>query len=149
MIYVDADACPVKDEVMRVANRYEMKVIFVSNSWMRLPVEWNAELVVVDDQFDAADNYIVEHILKDDIVVTSDIPLADRSIKAGARVVEPQGRILSAKNIGNILGTRDLLHSLRSSGEAITRSAPFGKQERSLFLQGLEQVIQEIKKQII
>jgi len=143
-IYVDSDACPIKDEVMRVARRHKLKVIFVANTWMRLSPEWDAQLVVVDDQFDAADNWIVEHVSKEDVVVTADIPLADRSIKAGARVIEPQGRILSADNIGSILATRNLMHELRSSGEVTGGPAPFQKEDRSNFLQELEKLIQQI-----
>lgn len=145
-IYVDSDACPVKPEVVRVAKRYEFQVTFVSNSWMRLPEEWGAKLVVVEGDFDAADDWIVEHIVKDDIVVTGDIPLAHRCIKAGARVIGPQGRIFTEENIGNLLATRDLLHVLRGAGEISGGPAPFQKEDRSRFLQALDQVIQEIKK---
>ncbi len=141
-IYVDSDACPIKDEVMRVARRHKLKVIFVANSWMRLPPEWDAELVVVDDQLDAADDWIVEHVSKEDVVVTADIPLADRSIKMGARVIEPQGRILSDDNIGSILATRNLMHQLRGTGEVTGGPAPFKKEDRSNFLQELEKLIQ-------
>ena len=144
-IYVDSDACPVKPEVVRVAKRYGLEVIFVSNSWMRLPEEWGAKLVVVEGQFDAADDWIVEHVVKNDVVVTGDIPLAHRSIKAGARVIGPQGRLFTEENIGNTLATRDLLHVLRGAGEITGGPAPFGKEDRSRFLQGLDQIIQDIK----
>ena len=142
-IYVDSDACPVKAEAARVAERHKLAVIFVSNSWMLLPKEWNAKLVVVDDQFDAADNWIVEHVVKNDVVVTADIPLADRAIKAGGRVIEPQGRILSKVNIGHILASRDLMHTLRGAGEISGGPAPFQQKDRSRFLQNLEQIIQD------
>ena len=142
-IYVDSDACPVKAEAARVAERHKLAVIFVSNSWMLIPKEWNAKLVVVDDQFDAADNWIVEHVVKDDVVVTADIPLADRAIKAGGRVIEPQGRILSKVNIGHILASRDLMHTLRGAGEISGGPAPFQQKDRSRFLQNLEQIIQD------
>jgi hypothetical protein len=145
-IYVDSDACPVKSEVVRVAERHRLAVIFVTNSWMRLPDEWDAKQVVVDDQFDAADNWIVERAGEDDIVVTADIPLAHRCIKAGARVLGPQGDMYSEENIGGILATRDLLHVLRGAGEAISGSAPFQKEDRSRFLQNLEQIIQSLKR---
>ena len=144
-IYVDSDACPVKPEVVRVAKRYGVAVTFVSNSWMRLPEEWGAKLVVVEGQFDAADDWIVEHVAQDDIVVTGDIPLAHRCIKAGARVISPQGRRFTDENIGNILATRDLLHVLRGAGEISGGPAPFRQEDRSLFLQGLDQIIQDIK----
>ena len=145
-IYVDSDACPVKPEVMRVAKRYGLSVTFVSNSWMHLPEEWNAKMMVVDGQFDAADNWIVEHVAQNDIVVTGDIPLAHRCIKAGARVIGPQGRLFDEENIGSILAARDLLHVLRGAGEITGGPAPFGKEDRSRFLQGLDQIIQDIKK---
>ena len=144
MIYVDADACPVKPEVVRVAKRHKFRVMFVTNAWMRLPDEWDAELVVVEGQFDAADDWIVERVVKDDIVVTADIPLVHRSIKAGARVIGPQGRIFTDENIGNISATRDLLHTLRGAGEITGGPAPFKKEDRSRFLQELEKIIQEI-----
>ena len=124
-IYVDSDACPVKPEVIRVAKRYGFEVTFVANSWMRLPEEWKAKLVVVDGQFDAADDWIVERVVKDDIVVTGDIPLAHRSIKAGARVIGPDGRVLSEENIGPILASRDLMHVLRGAGEITGGPASF------------------------
>ncbi len=145
-IYVDSDACPVKPEVIRVAKRYGLGVTFVSNSWMRLPEEWGAKMVVVEGQFDAADDWIVERVVKDDIVVTEDIPLAHRCIKAGARVIGPKGRLFTEENIGNILGTRDFLHVLRGAGEISGGPAPFQNEDRSRFLQGLDQIIQEIKK---
>ena len=144
-IYVDSDACPVKPEVVRVAKRYGLAVTFVSNSWMRLPEDWGAKLQVVDGQFDAADNWIVEQVVKNDIVVTADIPLAHRCIQAGARVIGPQGRLYTDENIGNILATRDLMHVLRGSGDNLGGPAPFQKEDRSRFLQGLDQVIQDIK----
>ena len=112
-IYVDSDACPVKPEVIRVAQRYKLEVLFVSNSWMRLPPEWGAKLQVVEGQFDAADDWIVEHVVAGDIVVTADIPLVHRCMKAGGRVIGPQGKIYDEENIGSILATRDLLHVLR------------------------------------
>ena len=145
-IYVDSDACPVKPEVIRVAKRYGLAVTFVSNSWMRLPEEWDAKLIVVEGQFDAADDWIVERVVKNDIVVTGDIPLAHRCIKAGARVIRPQGSLFTEENIGNILATRDLLHVLRGAGEVSGGPAPFQKEDRSHFLQGLDQIIQDIKK---
>lgn len=112
-IFVDADACPVKPEAVRVARRYGIELTFVSNSWMRLPEEWGAALKVVDGQFDAADDWIVGHVQKDDIIVTADIPLAHRCIKAGARVIGTHGQLFTDVNIGDILATRDLLHTLR------------------------------------
>jgi uncharacterized protein YaiI (UPF0178 family) len=145
-IFVDSDACPVKPEVIRVAQRYGIAVTFVSNSWMRLPEEWDARLVVVAGAFDAADDWIVEHAVKDDIVVTADIPLAHRCIKAGARVIGTHGRLYTDENIGSVLATRDLLHTLRGAGEVAGGPPPFRNEDRSKFLQGLDQIIQSIKK---
>ena len=145
-IYVDSDACSVKSEVVRVAKRYGFGVTFVSNSWMRLPEAWGAKMVVVDGQFDAADDWIVERAGNGDVVVTADIPLVHRCIKAGARVIGPQGRLYTGENIGSILATRDLLHVLRGAGEISGGPAPFQNADRSRFLQGLDQIIQDIKK---
>jgi len=147
IIYVDADACPVKAEVARVAKRHEFEVIYVSNAPMRLPDYSRVTPLVVGNGFDAADNWIVEQVVEDDIVVTGDIPLASRSIKKGARVIEHQGRIFSEDNIGNILATRNLLQGMRAAGEITGGPAPFAKKDRSNFLQALEQVIQAIKCQ--
>ena len=144
-IYVDSDACPVKSEVARVAKRYNLSVTFISNSWMRLPEEWKARLVVVEGSFDAADDWIVGQVAKNDIVVTADIPLAHRSIKAGARVIGHDGRLFNEENISNILATRDLMHVLRGAGEIGGGPAPLRQEDRSRFLQGLDQIIQDIK----
>ncbi|MBP9733808.1 MAG: YaiI/YqxD family protein [Candidatus Omnitrophica bacterium] len=144
-IYVDSDACPVKPEAARVAQRYGLKITFVSNSWMRLPEEWGARLMVVDGQFDAADNWIVEQVVEGDVVVTADIPLAHRCINAGARVIGTHGQIYTDENIGSILATRDLMHTLRGAGEITGGPAPFRGEDRSKFLQGLDRIIQSIK----
>jgi len=145
-IFVDSDACPVKPEAARVAKRYGFEVTFVSNSWMRLPEEWGAKMVVVEGSFDAADDWIVERVAPGDVVVTADIPLVHRCIKAGARVVGPQGKMYTEENIGDILATRDLMHVLRGAGEVSGGPAPFRKEDRSRFLEALDRVIQEIKR---
>jgi uncharacterized protein YaiI (UPF0178 family) len=147
-IYVDADACPFKQEVCKVAKRNRLNVTFVSNTLMRIPDQEGAKLVVVEGQFDAADNWIVEHISKDDIVVTTDIPLAYRCVKRGAQVLGPTGRILSDANIGQVLATRDLLTELREAGTIKGGPPPLQKRDRSRFLQSLEQIIQNIKRAI-
>ena len=147
-IYVDADACPVKQEVCRVAKRYRLNVTFVSNSLMRIPDQELAKLVVVEGQFDAADNWIVEHVSKDDIVVTTDTPLAYRCVKKGAQVLGPTGRVLSDANIGQVLATRDLLTELREAGTIMGGPPPFQKRDRSRFLQSLDQIVQNIKRAI-
>jgi len=115
---------------------------------MRIPDQEGAKLVVVEGQFDAADNWIVEHISKDDIVVTTDIPLAYRCVKTGAQVLGPTGRILSDANIGQVLATRDLLTELREAGTIKGGPPPLQKRDRSRFLQSLEQIIQNIKRAI-
>lgn len=143
-IFVDADGCPVKQEVYRVARRYGLKVILVSNSRMRTPLEDWVEAVVVEGQFNAADDWIVEHVSGDDIVVAGDIPLASRCLAKGARVLAPTGRIFSEEGIGDALATRELLSHLRDLGEITGGPAPFGKRDRSRFLQRLDETIQAI-----
>ena len=115
-IYVDADACPVKQEIYRVANRYGLNVILVSNSWMRVPESSRSKLVVVDKGSDMVDDWIVDQVDIDDIVITGDIPLAWRCLKKGALVLGNTGRPFTEDNIGNVLSTRDLLHDLREQG---------------------------------
>lgn len=147
-IHVDADACPVKQEVSKVAKRHALKALFVSNSWMRIPEEGENELVVVEGQFDfnAADNWIVEHVSPNDIVVTTDIPLANRCIQARARVLSPAGLRFTEDNIGQMVATRGLMSELRDEGSVTGGPPPFQPQDRSRFLQILEQVIQDIKR---
>lgn len=145
-IYVDADACPVKPEAAKVAKRYALELTYVTNAHMRIPEEGAGKLVVVEGQFDAADDWIVEHVEKDDIVVSGDIPLIHRSIQKGARVLNHSGRVFTAENIGEIISTRDLLTLLRGSGEVTGGPAPFQKEDRSRFLQTLDQIIQNIKR---
>ena len=145
-IYIDADACPVKQEVYRVAQRYELKVILVSNSWMRIPYEDWIELVVVEDLFDAADDWIVEHVQENDIVISGDVPLASRCIAKGARVLGPRGRPFSEDSIGESVGTRELMTHLRDIGNITGGPPPFEKSDRSRFLQRLDEVIQAVKR---
>jgi len=145
-IYVDADACPVKQEVYRVAKRYQLKVTLVANSWMRVPDERWLRLEVVGEGFDAADDWIVEHLQADDIVVTADIPLASRCIKEGASVIGTTGKPFTENNIGPTLATRDLLSELRGAGEITGGPPPLQKRDRSRFLQQLDEVIQSIRR---
>ena len=145
-ILVDADACPVKQEVYRVAKRYGLKVILVANSPMNIPQEDGISLVVVNGQLDAADDWIVEHAARNDIVITGDIPLAARSLKIGARVLEPKGKVFTETIIGNALATRDLMTHLRNIGIDTGGPAPFKKRDRSLFLQSLDKVIRAIRE---
>lgn len=146
-IFVDADACPVKQEVYRVADRYGLRVTLVSNSWMRVPADPRITLEVVADGFDAADDWIVEHAGADDIVITADIPLASRCLQAGARVLGPTGRPFTDSNIGSAVATRDLLSELRGAGELTGGPPPLKKRDRSLFLQQLDQMIQAIRRE--
>lgn len=146
-IYIDADACPVKEETYRVAARYQLDVIVVANSWMRVPAESWIRLEVVKDGLDAADDWIVEQLEADDIVITADIPLASRALKAGAQVVGSTGKRFTEENIGDVLATRDLLTDLRSGGIVTGGPPPMGKRERSKYLQTLDQVVQQIRRQ--
>jgi len=145
-IYIDADACPVKQEVYRVADRCRLKVTLVANSRMRTPDEQWINLVVVDHGFDAADDWIVDHVQALDIVITADVPLANRCIKAGARVVGPTGRPFTDDNIGSAVATRNLLEELRGAGEITGGPPPLQKRDRSRFLQKLDEVIQSIRR---
>ncbi|MGI9403538.1 MAG: YaiI/YqxD family protein [Hyphomicrobium sp.] len=145
-IYVDADACPVKDEVVRVAERYGLPVHMVSNAWMRLAGSPLINRVVVEDGPDAADDWIAEHISSGDIAVTADIPLAARCIEAGAKVIGPTGKPFTESSIGMALAMRDLMADLRETGHVQGSNAPFTRQDRSRFLQALEQAIQDIRR---
>lgn len=144
-ILVDADACPVKEEVYRVARRYGLKVTLVANSQMRMPEEDWLELVVVSNEFDAADDWIAAHVGKDDIVISGDVPLASRCLKRGARVLGPAGRAFTDNSIGDALATRDLMYHLRDIGIMTGGPPPFGKKDRSRFLQSLDGMIQAIR----
>ena len=146
-IFVDADACPVKQEVYRVASRYRLDVTLVANSWMRVPKERWIALEVVEAGFDAADDWIVEHVQPHDIVVTADIPLASRCLKEGARVIGPTGKPFTENNIGQAVATRDLLSELRGAGEITGGPPPLKKLDRSRFLQQLDEVIQSIRRE--
>ncbi len=146
LIYIDADACPVKEEVYRVARRYEIKVIVVANAPIRVPTDELIELVVVPGGFDAADDRIAEGVGSVDIVVTSDIPLADRCLRAGARVLSPRGIPFTEDDIGHALATRALLEMLRQSGEHGGGPPPFAKADRSRFLGKLDEMIQAIRR---
>ena len=145
-IFVDADACPVKQEVYRVASRYNLEVTLVTNSWMRVPNERWIVLQVVEDGFDVADDWIAEHVQPHDIVVTADVPLASRCIKKRARVIGPTGKLFTEINIGDSVATRDLLSGLRDAGEITGGPPPLTKRDRSRFLQKLDDVIQSIRR---
>ena len=144
-IVVDADSCPVKEEVYRVARRYELRVTLVANSQMYVSGEDWLKLVVVGNQFDAADDWIVEYITKNDIVISGDIPLASRCLKKCARVLAPNGRVFTDDSIGNAIATRDLMSHLRDIGTITGGPPPLGKRDRSRFLQSLDGIIQAIR----
>ena len=145
-IFVDADACPVKQEVYRVAKRYQLHVTLVSNTWMRVPNESWIVLKLVGNSPDAADDWISEKTDIDDIIVTADIPLADRCIKKGARVISSTGHQFTENNIGQSLATRNLLSELRSTGEITGGPPPLTQRDRSRFLQRMDEVIQSIRR---
>jgi uncharacterized protein YaiI (UPF0178 family) len=140
-LYVDADACPVKDEVYRVAERYGLPVFVVSNSWIRVPRDVRVAPVVVEDAPDAADNWIAERAGTGDVVVTADIPLADRALKAGAQAVHPSGRPFTPDSIGGALASRMIGEHLRSIGEVTRGPKPFTAADRSRFLQALDAAV--------
>lgn len=145
-LYVDGDACPVKDEIYRVAERYGLKVFVVANNWMRVPDHPKIELVTVADGLDIADDWIAERAGDGDIAITSDIPLAARCVKNGARAIGPSGQPFTEDSIGDTLATRNLMTELRETGEIRGTGRPFTKQDRSKFLQTLDTTIQAIKR---
>ena len=141
-IYVDADASPVKNEVVRVAKRYGLKVYLVSNREMQRGRDESVEMVIVSGNVDAADDWIAERITERDIVVSGDIPLASRCLAKGALVIDPKGRVFSEESIGEALANRELMAYLRDMGNITKGSAPYGKRDRSRFLQRLDDLIQ-------
>ncbi len=145
-IFVDADGCPVKNEVYRVARRYGLRVAVVSNARMRIPQEERVELVVVDGRFDAVDDWIVEHAGKKDVVISGDIPLASRCLKKGALVLGPTGHEFTGDNIGEALASREISAHLRELGAMTGGPAPFDKRARSRFLNRLDAVIQSARQ---
>lgn len=147
MIYVDADACPVKEEALRVAQRHGLPIAYVSNAWMRLPEGPSVQRVVVSEGPDAADDWIAERIGAGDIAVTADIPLAARCLKAGAQAIGPTGKPFTEASIGMALAMRDLSRHLRETGESRGFNASFTRQDRSRFLEALEIAVQKAKRQ--
>ena len=145
-ILVDADACPVKDEVYRVARRYGLKVFVISNGGVRIPGDPMIEMVVVEQVPDAADDWIAARARRGDVVVTADIPLAHRCLQAGAEVVGPTGRPFSPSSIGSAMAQRALMEHLRSSGEITGGPKPFAAGDRSRFLSALDEAINRSKR---
>jgi uncharacterized protein len=146
-IYVDADACPVKDEIYRVAARHGLPVSVVAGNFIRVPPEPLIERVAAGSGMDAADDWIAERAGKGDIVVTSDIPLASRCVKAGAEVIAPNGKPFTEQSIGMTLAVRNLMTDLRSSGEVTGGPRSFAPRDRSAFLSALDQTIRRIQRQ--
>jgi uncharacterized protein len=147
-IYVDADACPVKEEIYRVARRYVIKVYVVANAPLRVPAEDLFELVVVKGRFDAADDWIAERVESGDIVITTDIPLADRCLRRGSRVLSPKGNAFTEDAIGDAVATRALLDMLRQGGEFTGGPAPFAKADRSRFLSKLDEMVHASRRDL-
>jgi len=145
-ILIDADACPVKDEVYRVAFRREIPVRVVSNSYLRVPDHPLVERVVVSDKFDAADDWIVEHVDARTVVITGDILLADRCLKAGATVIGHNGKPFTAASIGGAIATRAIMADLRAGGDVVGGPAPFAKADRSRFLQALDETLVRLSR---
>ncbi|MFS0736570.1 YaiI/YqxD family protein [Sphingomonas sp. 1P06PA] len=147
-ILVDADACPVKEEIYKVAWRHEVPVVVVSNSPFRIPVHPLVRRVVVDGGFDAADDWIADAVDSSAIVVTADILLADRCLKAGATVLGPTGKPFTAASIGGAIATRAIMADLRAGavGDAIGGPAPFAKADRSRFLSALDAALVKLKR---
>ena len=146
-IYVDADACPVKDEVYRVAERLGLKVYVVTNSFMMVPKSPLIERVAVAAGPDVADDWIAERAVRGDVVITADVPLADRCVKAGATVLSPKGKPFDENSIGMQLATRNLMTDLRSAGQTTGGPPPFDKRDRSAFLSALNQAVVRLKRE--
>ena len=144
-IYIDADACPVKEEVYRVARRYAVRVVVVANATLRVPTEPLVELVVRTG-FGAADDWIAGQAGPGDIVVTADVPLAARAVEKGAVALDPKGRLLDADTVGEALAMRDLMEGLRQAGEATGGPAPMAPRDRSRFLSKLDEIINAVRR---
>ena len=146
-IYVDGDACPVKDEVLRVAVRHGLRVHMVANTWLRAGgTDPTISRVVVGGGLDAADDWIADHIGAGDIAVTADIPLAARCLEKGARVVGPTGKPFTESGIGNALAMRELMAHLRDTGEISGAGPAFSRQDRSRFLEAMENAVQALRR---
>ncbi len=145
-IFVDADGCPVKDEIYKVARRHDLGATVVANARIWIPPEERFVLVVVGDRFDAADDWIVEHVGADDIVITGDIPLAARSLKKGAVVLDHRGGVFTEDNIGAAVANRELMSHLRDTGTITGGPPPFSPRDRSKFLHRLDETIRQVRR---
>ncbi len=146
IVYVDGDACPVKQEVIQVASRYSMQVVMVSNQGLRSAIHPNVKNILVGPEFDAADNWIVQTIAENDIAITADIQLAARCLNLNAKALSPTGHIFTPTNIGTALANRELNAYLREAGEIKGMNPSFSKKDRSQFLQSMDRVIQTLIK---
>jgi uncharacterized protein YaiI (UPF0178 family) len=145
-ILIDADACPVKDETYKVASRYKVPVVVISNSPIRVPRDPLISRKVVSDAFDAADDWIVENATADSVVITADILLADRCLKLGATVISPTGNPFTSSSIGNAIAMRSIMSDLRAGGDNVGGPAPFSKADRSRFLSALDQALSRLQR---
>jgi uncharacterized protein YaiI (UPF0178 family) len=145
-ILVDADACPVKEEIYKVAFRHDVRVTIVSNSPIRIPAHSLIERVVVSDGFDAADDWIAERADARSVCITADILLADRCLKAGASVLAPNGKPFTTSSIGGAIATRAIMADLRAGGDIVGGPAPFSKTDRSRFLSALDEALVRLKR---
>ena len=143
---VDADACPVKDEIYKVAWRHEVEVTIVSNSYIRIPDHPLIDRIVVNDGFDAADDWIAQACDAASIVITADILLADRCLKSGSTVLAPTGKPFTTSSIGSAIATRAIMADLRAGGDQIGGPPPFRKTDRSNFLQALDRAVVHLRK---
>ncbi|GGN50810.1 UPF0178 protein [Novosphingobium indicum] len=147
-ILIDADACPVKDEIYKVAARYKVPVVVVSNSAMRIPRDPLVTRKIVSDAFDAADDWIAEEATKGSVVITADILLADRCLKQGATVIAPTGKPFTEASIGGAIATRAIMADLRAGGDAIGGPPPFSKADRSRLLSALDETLVRLRRQV-
>jgi uncharacterized protein YaiI (UPF0178 family) len=145
-IYVDADACPVKEEVYRIARRVGLDVHVVANSFIRTPAEARIRSILVEAGADAADDWIAERAGRGDVVVTNDIPLAGRALEKGAEVISPTAKVFTSDMIGSALATRGLMEHLRSFGEITSGPRPFSPKDRSAFLSALDAAVVRAKR---
>jgi hypothetical protein len=146
-ILIDADACPVKDETYKVALRHQVPVTLVSNSFLRVPPHPLIKHLTVSDGFDAADDKVVELSHAASVVVTADILLAERALKAGAIVLGPNGKPFTENSIGGAIATRAIMADLRAGGDQVGGAAPFSKADRSRYLSALDEALNRLKRQ--
>jgi uncharacterized protein YaiI (UPF0178 family) len=145
-LYIDADACPVKEEVYKVAARYGLKTFVVANAFINVPRDPLIERVVVPAGPDVADDWIAERAGAGCVIITADIPLASRGVKAGAEVISPKGKLFTEASIGMALATRNLMEDLRSAGETTRGPSPFSPKDRSAFLSALDLAVNRLKR---